>query len=146
MQVIEMPSFLPWTSWELYKVHNRELNSALLVEAVWLLDIDAEKFRDPMTRLRYPQVIQPTISVRVSSVAEELLLSTVSELGALVLPADPGPAPLVIDGTSYEIAAGEGFAFVRYHLTDSPPERWLPLHDWASRWIAGNRSNAVPCP
>jgi hypothetical protein len=133
-----MPSFQPWISWELYgqKRGNDTVDSAVLVEAVWRADIDADKFRDPVTRLRYPQVIEPTISVSVNNVGEDFLFQTVGELRELVVPVDPGPVPLLIDGTCFEMIAGNGFAVVTYHWPERPPDAWLALHDWASRWIA----------
>lgn len=146
VQILEMPSFHPWTSWTLYRKRSKASSPGVLVEAVWRLDADSEKFRDPVTRLRYPPTIQPTISVDVRSVAEDLLLFTVGELRELVVPVNPGPAPLLLDGTTFEMTAGDNFAVVTYRWSSSPPDGWLPLHGWASRWIARIRNNAIPAP
>jgi hypothetical protein len=141
VQVIEMPSFHPWTSWELYEQPRpRGPKSGVVVQAIWKADLDADKFRDPVTRLRHPRIVQPTITASVTAVAEDFLILTANELRELSLPICPGDCPLVLDGTGFEMTAGNCFAVVTYRWTESPPDSWLPLHRWATRWIAGLRS------
>src|SRR5215470_2231066 len=72
LQVIEMPSFHPWTSWELYEQRPRPHapKSAVVVQAIWQMDLDAEKFRDPVTRLRHPRIVSPTIAASTNAVSE----------------------------------------------------------------------------
>lgn len=110
LQIIAMPSFNPWTSWELYSRNSRgQASSAILVTATWRMDVDDAKFRDPITRLRFPHVLQPTVEVGVTGIEQSMVASIERELFDLKLSASPGVIPLSLDGTSYELAVGSGF-------------------------------------
>ena len=82
VQLIVMPSFHAWTSWELYqkRVGGIGDGSNALVIGVWRQDIDAEKLHDPVTRLRYPTVLEPTVEVSVRQVSNEVVQATLDDL------------------------------------------------------------------
>ena len=128
MQLIAIPSFHPWTSWALYVSgrHDRSDCSSALVTAIWRLDIDVEKVRDPVIRLQYPRVLEPTIEVTVSEIENAFLESIVRGLRELVVPVHPGATPLSLDGTSYELTTGFGFAEATFRWHESSPHLGSP--------------------
>lgn len=118
LQTFAMPSFNPWTSWELYSRNSRsQASPAILVTAMWRMDVDAAKFRDPITRLRFPHVLQPTVEVGVTGIEQSMVASIERELFDLKLSASPGVTPLSLDGTSYER--------IRFRSSDIPLARKL---------------------
>ena len=137
MQIIAMPSFHPWTSWALYVDgrHDRDAFSSVLVTAIWRLDVDVEKFRDPVIRLQFPRVLDPTIDVTTSQTENAFLPSIVSEICELRVPVHPGATPISLDGTSYELTTGFGFAEATFRWHENSPASWQPLQNWVRHWI-----------
>ena len=132
LQLIVMPFFGNWESFELYG------RPSTLVKATWRQDLDAEKFRNPVERLRHARRLDPTIEIVSTDVAQELVSSTRDELSRLNIPAHPGPPGIVLDGTGYQLTIGGGTAVC--HWNDLAPGLWSPLQAWALRWIERVRS------
>jgi len=130
MQLIEMHSFSSWTSWELYGSPSR------LVVAKGRLDLDAEKFRDPVVRLRYPLVPEPTVEVSCIEISDDFIAATIAQLNSLNVPAHPGPTHAALDGTGYLLRIEGPQTNAEYQWRSTVTEAWEPLMDWASRWIA----------
>jgi len=85
LQLLEMPSFEAWTSFELYdhQVEPDSLSSSTLVLATWKTESDIEKFRDPGTRLRYPAVVEPTIEMLTRPLDSAITKKILAELNEL---------------------------------------------------------------
>ena len=103
LRLISMPSFHPWTTWELYNVRGSE---SILVRGIWRADLDGEKLRDPVTRLRYPRILEPTLELSTRQISQEFAQSTLDDLSKMRLPAHPGSVLISLDGTSYELTTG----------------------------------------
>jgi hypothetical protein len=137
LQVISRPSFLPWVSLALHPREKKEVaKKAMLVRATWRRDIDLEKFRDPVTRLKYPAVLSPTIQFATSEVDDSFAKSSLDFLGALRLPLYTRDESISLDGTMYEVALGSYLATTTFRFHEDCPPQWQELKDWVSRWIA----------
>jgi hypothetical protein len=129
LQLIAMPSFRPWASWELHKtrrVFEPNERSILVVES-GRSDRDCEKLRDPVTRLKYPKMLQPALEVPARQISPEFAQSTLDDLRNMSLPVHPGSVPIALDGTSYELTTGFGLSGeATFSWHESAPVSWAP--------------------
>jgi hypothetical protein len=126
VQLIVKPSFHPWVAWAVWK----QKAAFTLVTTTWQLDIDNEKFRNPVERLRYPRLLEPTVDTTTTTVDASVVERIARELHEIRLPVYPVERTLALDGTSYELTTGLGMAAVTFRWHESTPASWQPLTDW----------------
>jgi hypothetical protein len=108
-QLLVLPSFDASFSWEVYERRlSKNEFEAIAVKTIWHLREDSEKFRNPVVRLKSPRKLAPTISVSAARIEQTDARSMVEELSQIVLPVHPGPVPVYLDGTSYELTLESG--------------------------------------
>jgi len=135
LRVLVMPSFAPWSSWELYERESRqEFIGAFLTKRTWQMHNDLEKFRSPVNRLQHPQKLAPTITISTWEVDESFLVDVVEELCGLQVPVHPGASPLSVDGTSYELTTVLHSMTSEYRWHENAPQNWRTLQEWTLRW------------
>ena len=158
-QYLVLPSFTPPIAWDVFRrARRRYPDEFILVRTSWRSDLDQEKLRTPVERVRHPRRLTPTIELHLlpaeSSVLEQLAL----RLSQLSLPIGASPGAFGIDGTTFEIAIEQPphysplAAKCRLSWWEKPPTAWGALSEWLSRaeevfeasWSVRGEASAVP--
>src|SRR5262249_44385887 len=89
-------------------IRNRRLRAEGFVEArgrTLCTDVDAEKLRTPVERLRHPRKLEPTVRTREMQVGRSVLDQFLGGLEKVQVPALPIGRSLGCDGTRFELFA-----------------------------------------
>jgi hypothetical protein len=134
-QFVVLPSFEASYSWELYEqqLENGKVE-AIAINAIWRMLEDIDKFH-PLTRLRHPQKLSPTMAVKTGRIEQALAATLLAELSEISVPLGPYKDELVLDGTSYELTVGTGHTQSRFTWHDHGPSPWNPLRIWTSQIV-----------
>jgi hypothetical protein len=158
-QYLILPSFTPPIAWDVFQRRRRGHDDDLvLVRSSWRSDLDWEKLRTPVERLRHPYPLVPTLEVHQLNTPSSELAHLAAELAALSLPIGAVPAVGGIDGVTYEVAIGQPPQYISFAAAcrlswwDKPPAEWDELAAWVRRteamfesaWAA--RGAAAPTP
>ena len=158
-QYLILPSFTPPISWDVFRRPRRgHEHNFVLVRSSWRSDLDLEKLRSPVERLRHRYPLVPSVEVHQLDAASAELASLAAELAALALPIGAPPSVGGIDGVTYEVAIQQPrhnialTAKCRLSWWEEPPVEWERLAAWVKRaqavfeaaWAA--RGDAAPTP
>lgn len=158
-QYLILPSFTPPIAWDVFRRRRRgHEDDFVLVRSAWWSDLDLEKLRSPVERLRYPYPLVPSVEVHQLNAASGELAQLAAELAALRLPIGAPPSVGGIDGVTYEVAIEQPphysalTAKCRLSWWHKPPVEWAELAAWVqcaeavfeSAWAA--RGAAAPTP
>jgi hypothetical protein len=122
LQVVEMPSFRPASSWEIFEQHSRSApTSHFAVCLRWRYDLDSQKYKNPLERLNHPQTLDPTIETQRIDLKANFVTEARSRLSQIAVPAYAEPETVGCDGTGYELAFGDVFLGARFTWWESPP-------------------------
>lgn len=113
------------------------LDTAVLICSRWRRDLDADKFRNPVERLRHGTHIKPTIEIehfRIPRATYDSIWNVLRELP----PLSPNPTiPIGLDGTSYEFAWWDSESpngpSRRYTWWEEIPPEWAILRTTLDR-------------
>jgi len=157
-QYLILPSFTPPVAWDVFRrPRQAHEDDYVLVRSSWRSDLDLEKLRTPVERLRYPYPLTPTIEVHQLNVSSSDLAHLASELAGLELAIGSPPSVGGVDGVGYEVAIEQpphiaSAAKCRLSWWHKPPTEWSALASWVLRaetifepaWSA--RGDALPTP
>ena len=135
----EMPSFTPHTCCTVYAPLRHANNVQPLASfTVWRNDLDLEKFRTPIERLKYSRDLQPSIeedSVFLTNNEIDVITQT---LRAISIPIFIEPSRVVgCDGTSFEFQADFNFCDASLHWWEDQPQIWRPLTEAVRNIVRG---------
>ncbi len=105
----------------------RQSSGYLLATLRWEVEQDADRIRAWQTANRLTDRPQPTITSRTQVRHDEIVERLLNQMRSAQIPAWVDDRHSGLDGTSYELALGEAFCYVRYHWWAELPESWQPL-------------------
>jgi hypothetical protein len=158
-QYLILPSFTPPVAWDVFQRRRRDHeDDFVLVRSSWRSDLDLEKLRTPVERLRHPYPLVPTLEVHQLNAPSAELAHLSIELAAMKLPIGARPSVGGVDGVTYEVAIAQPphsiplAASCRLSWWHEPPTEWDNLAAWLqqaeavfeSAWAA--RGPAAPTP
>jgi hypothetical protein len=158
-QYLILPSFTPPISWDVFRRRRRDHeDDFVLVRSAWRSDLDLEKLRSPVERLRHPYPLIPSVEVHQLNAASGGLAQLAAELAELRLPIGAPSSVGGLDGVTYEVAIEQPphsialTAKCRLSWWHRPPVEWEGLVAWLLRaeavfecaWAA--RGTAAPQP
>ena len=158
-QYLVLPSFSPPIAWDVFRRRRRgHEDDYVLVRSSWRSDLDLEKLRTPVERLRHPYPLGPTVDVHQLAAASDDLARLAAELAALEVPIGAPRQVAGLDGVTYEVAIEQPphhialAAKCRLSWWFEPPRQWAALAAWVGRaeavfefaWAA--RGAAAPTP
>ena len=121
LQVIEKPSFAPASSWEIFEQHPRSAPTThFCIRLRWRNDLDLEKFRNPVERLKHVRTLNPTIETHRMELNASFVSETCLMLSQIAVPAYAAEKTVGLDGTSYELAFGNSFSGARFYWWGNP--------------------------
>lgn len=125
-----LPAFTPTIAWDVFRRPRLgHSDDFILVRTTWRSDLDSEKVRTPVERLRHSRPLQPTIELNLLSVPSAELEQLSKELAELKLPIGAASHSYGIDGTFYEIAIDQSSVYsssakCRLSWWHTPPAQW----------------------
>jgi hypothetical protein len=159
-QYLILPSFEPLVAWDVLERGRRgHPNEVVLVRTCWRKDIDYERMRTPVERMKHEYPLEPTIELHELPAPSAELELLASELRTMRLPlGGPLAKVTIVDGTMCEVAIEQSsywqaFAAkcrLTWHGLLGPD--WAPLKAWVERAEAvfdrawQNRGEPKPAP
>jgi hypothetical protein len=139
-QYLTFPAFTSPVAWDVFTRRRKGYSQEyLLLRSCWRKDIDAEKFRSPTERLKFPSSFKPTIEIHEVAVPALVLQEITQSLGDLSLPLAAPIAAFGVDGVNFELAIEQPnrtlAAKCRLSWWHKPPEAWQPLTKWLERVV-----------
>jgi hypothetical protein len=123
------PSFAPSFCWTIYTPHSVANTARPFADyTVWRSDLDLEKMRSPVERLKYPKDLHPTIdgeSVPLTKEEVETMESTISGIAIPLCLREP--TVVGCDGTRYEFQYSRFMFSASLQWWESYPQEWRPL-------------------
>ncbi len=124
----ESPSFEEMTGIEVYDLSLRCDESAYCgIITVWRRDLDREKFRTPVERLKHPRDLEPTIERQEVEIDARWFEGVLERLAKVSIPVRPREAPGGLDGTSYSLEIGDSLGGLELSWWCDGPEEWHPV-------------------
>ena len=157
-QYLILPSFTPPISWDVFRRRRKgSSNEHMLLRTSWWSDVDGEKLRTPVERLRHPYPLVPTIEVHELSAPSADLERLAQQLAAVELAIGASPEVGGVDGVNYEVAIEQPSSCIgqsarcRLSWWCQPPAAWSGLRAWAmeaenvfeSAWSARREAGPV---
>jgi hypothetical protein len=122
------PSFEPSRSFTLYAPRpTLDNKDGVATQLTWRSDIDGEKLRDPVERLRHGIHIEPTIESDSWKVDESSLSSIRDRLSKIAVPIYAKSDGIGLDGTSYEFQYNQRFHSISLKWWEQYPSEWRPF-------------------
>ena len=91
----------------------------------WRRDVDVDKLRDPVERLKHPRVLKPTIEECAINVAPDVVTSIVAELAEISLPVlRPNEGIVGLDGASFRFSFSQGLYALDFTWWSGHPKWW----------------------
>jgi hypothetical protein len=95
---------------------------------VWRSDLDLEKFKSPVERLRHPKDLAPTIENEAVWLTGDDIEDFVQRIRGISIPFFLGsPSVVGCDGTSFEFRYDELFFGGSLHWWEDRPLEWRPF-------------------
>ena len=133
-QYLVLPSFAPPIAWDVFRERQKhQPEKHILIRTCWRCDLDKEKLRTPVERLRHPYPLQPTIEVHELSAPSSELMRLAEDLGALAFPIGASSGVVGLDGVTFEVAIEQPPAHIalaakcRLSWWFEPPAAWAGL-------------------
>ena len=139
-EVAESASFIQvFSFWKLPAFHNHTRTTLYAPKrpgtdkqpfftiSTWMREVDLEKLRDPVERLKHPKVLIPTITESTIMVSIEAAAEVVSNLADICLPTlRPTEGVLGLDGIGYRFCFSQGFYGLDLRWWVDLPHSWHP--------------------
>ncbi len=124
-----MPSFSPSCRWVVYSPRPLAKGKKPFASySTWRSDLDWEKFRNPVERMKYPTNVTPTIEEEVIGLGESFVEGIKQRLCNIPIPVVlSSPTVIGCDGTSFEFVYDESFFGAALHWWENQPEQWQPF-------------------
>ncbi len=102
----------------------------------WRSDLDYEKFRTPVERLRHPKGLAPTIENEVVWLTDDKVTAMEDSLRGIPVPFYLGRSTVVgCDGTAFEFKYDEVFFGASLHWWENHPAEWRPFIEAVTRIV-----------
>jgi hypothetical protein len=126
-----LPSFTPSSRWTVYSPsRSGKGNSPFASYTVWRSDLDMEKFKSPVDRLRHPKDLAPTIENDTVLLTGDDIENFVQRIRGISIPFFLGsPSVVGCDGTSFKFHYDELFLGGSLHWWEDRPLEWHPFTD-----------------
>lgn len=136
---VELSGYLPrvFSFWRLPAFHNltrttlyapgcrRESKQPFFTVTTWRRDVDQDKLRDPIERLRHPRILAPTMEESRVEVSTEVVAGLVAELSGIALPVlRPDEGLLGTDGIDFRFSFSQGFYALDLKWWGDGPRCW----------------------
>ena len=123
------PSFTPSFCWTVYSPHPVARSKPPFADyTVWRSDIDLEKLRSPVERLKYPKDLRPTIEGESLPLTSDVIEAMESAIRSVAIPIFLGePSTIGCDGSRYEFQYDQMFFGASLHWWESYPKEWRPF-------------------
>lgn len=133
------PSFSRSSRWTIYSPWPSAKGTQPLASfTVWRSDLDSEKFRSPVERLKFPKDLAPTIQEEVIHLNDREVEEFERQIGDISVPLYLGQANnFGCDGTRFEFRYDALFYGATLHWWESYPTEWRPFTDTVKSFIAG---------
>jgi hypothetical protein len=124
-----LPSFTPSSRWTVYSPSPfRKGKSPFASCTVWRSDLDLEKFKSPVERLRHPKDLAPTIEDDLVWLTGYDIEDFVQRIRGISIPFFLGSASVVgCDGTRFEFRCDGSFFGGSLHWREDGPHEWRPF-------------------
>jgi hypothetical protein len=133
LQLLVLPSFDDCCSYELLASARNQAKAAIAIKSVWKKASDIQKFLSPLVRLKYGSRLEPTFEEVSFEMPEHEVSKLLSWANGIRVPTRVVNAPWGVDGTTYDLCFGSGFASSRFHWWSSPPNGWEQLQELVRR-------------
>jgi hypothetical protein len=124
-----LPSFTPSSRWTVYSPSRSGKGKPPFAEhIVWRSDLDLEKFKSPVERLRHPKDLAPTIENEAVWLTGDDIENFVQRIRNISIPFFLGtPSVVGCDGTSFEFRYDDFFFGGSLHWWEDRPPEWRPF-------------------
>lgn len=153
-----IPSFTPAYRWTVNAPLPRAKGKQPFASfTIWRSDLDLEKLRTPVERLRHPKALIPTIQDDTLWLTDADVQHFRRRICGISVPLYLGPARVVgCDGTRFEFRCDEVFYGASLHWWENLPTEWRPFTEAVvhiatelenrrkGRVQPGDPANAVP--
>jgi hypothetical protein len=124
-----MPSFTPAYRWTVYStLPFAKGKRSFATCAIWRSDLDSEKLRSPVERLRYPKELAPTIQEATLWLRDGQVEEIEQRIRGISIPLYLGQTRYAgCDGTRFEFRCDELFFGTSLHWWEDLPSEWRPF-------------------
>jgi len=124
-----LPSFSPSRRFTVYSpVRPEKGHRPFVAFSTWRSDLDAEKLRSPIERLRYPKDLSPTIENDTLWLTDAEPGEIEQRIRSIAIPLYLGPPSVVgCDGTRFEFQYDALFFGATIHWWEDRPQEWRPF-------------------
>lgn len=133
-----MPSFTPCGRCTVYSPwgHTKEKQPFASL-TIWRSDLDQEKLRSPIERLKYPQNLVPTFECDDLWLTNAEVEQMEQRIRGISVPLYLGrPSLAGCDGTSFEFRYDELFFGAALHWWENYPTEWRPFTEVVTRIVS----------
>ncbi len=130
-----LPSFTPSSRWTVYSPsRSKKGKSPFASYTVWRSDLDMEKFKSPLERLRHPKDLVPTIENETVGLTGDDIEEFVQRVRGISIPFFLGsPSVVGCDGTNFKFHYDEFFFGGSLHWWEDRPLEWRPFTEVVRR-------------
>lgn len=123
------PSFSPALRCTVYCPKREGTNKAFASLNVWRTDLDLEKLKSPIERLKHPTDLEPTMQGDTIWLTGSEVGSIEQRIGAIPVPLYIGDSSLAgTDGTTFEFHYSRNFFGASIHWWVDQPSDWQPFN------------------
>jgi hypothetical protein len=136
-----MPSFSPPFRCSIYSPLPVAIGKEPFADfRVWRSDLDWEKFRSPVERLKHPKDLTPAIESEVIWLTADEIKEMEQTIRGISIPLYLGHVPIAgCDGTSFEFRYHELFFGTSLHWWENFPTEWRPFTEAVVQIATGLR-------
>jgi len=130
------PSFTPALRCSIYSPLPRKEVKAFAEFSIWRTDVDLEKLRSPVERLKHPRELEPTMHGEIVWLTGEEVAEMEQRIRGIPIPIFLAPPTWAgIDGTGFEFEYNEPFYGVAIHWWEDQPSEWRPFTQTITRIV-----------
>lgn len=130
LQLITLPSFENACSYAIFRETDRKKPVMYKLHCkLWRRDIDVEKFRTPLERVKYPHKLFPTIETIIRPLENTWTENILARFTSIAIPPWVSEHYWGQDGVTYELRFEEPFFKAHYRWWVEAPEAWKLLAD-----------------